>query len=296
MECELRHRAVPMAVADLLRDAREHQGLTFEQLAHETKIPVDRLTAFEHAGPPQNGGFYYRAQIRAYAHALSLDDRRVLAALDQEVAATPAPQPQTPRALALRIPVSSSAVALGCVIAGVFLSGTLLTRQLQTARAAESLASAPASNRTDHAVRVVQENVAPENVVQKNLVQKNIVQDDQTAPMARAHATLAAVDVERTSALAATPAVPAVPVIPTAPVVTQLVIATKPEGARVTVDGIGWGVTPVTIRHLTDGSKRIRVTADGFAAVERVIDVQPDRVNRVSIQLRSLSQSLQPAP
>jgi cytoskeletal protein RodZ len=280
MECELRYRPVLMAVADLLRDARERRGLTLEQLAHETKIPVDRLTAFEHAGLPADGGFYHRAQIRACAHALSLDERRVLDALNQElVAATPVPLPQTPQARALRVPVSSSAMALGFVIAGVFLSGTLLTRQLQTARAAASPASAPASDRTDHAVRIVQ---------------GNRVQD---APSAVARASLAPVDiVEPTPAPAATPAVTAAPAIPTAPVATQLVIATKPEGARVTVDGIGWGVTPVTIRHLTEGSKRIRVTADGYAAVERVIDVQPDRVNRVSIQLRSLPHPLQPAP
>lgn len=271
MECELRCRAVPMAVADLLRDARERRGLTLEQLAHETKIPVDRLAAFEHEGLPPNGGFYHRAQIRTYAHALSLDDGRVLEALHQELAvATPALLPQPSQARAPRIPVSSAAVAFACVMAVAFLSGTLLKRQMQTAPA-ESVSSAPGSDRTEQAVRVVQEN--------------------QTAPSAVAHASLPVVD-----AVAPAPAPAAVPAVPTAPVATQLVIATQPEGARVTVDGIGWGVTPVTIRHLTEGSKRIRVTADGYAAVERVIDVQPDRVNRVSIQLRSSPHSLQPAP
>ena len=272
-----------MAVADLLRDARERRGLTLEQLAHETKIPVDRLTAFERAGLPPDAGFYHRAQIRACAHALSLDERRVLDALNQElVAAAPAPLPSTPTARARRVPVSSSAMALGCVIAGVFLSATLLTRQLQTARAAESPAPAPAGDRTDRAVRVTQDDT---------------VQSDRTAPSAVAHARLAPVDiVEPTPPPAATPAVTAAPALPAAPVATQLVIATKPEGARITVDGIGWGVAPVTIRHLTEGSKRIRVTADGYAAVERVIDVQPDRVNRISIELRSLPHPLQPAP
>ena len=265
-----------MPVADLLRGARERRGLTLEQLAHETKIPVDRLAAFEHDGLPPNGGFYQRAQIRAYAHALSLDERHVLDALDQEVAATTAaPLPQTPQPRAPRVRVSSSAVALVCVIAVTFLSGTLLTRQMQSARAAESQPSAPGSDRTSEAVRMIQ--------------------DDQTASpdVARASAPASA-PVERATAPEAVPAVTAPPAIVSAPAsvpaptATQLVITTKPEGARVTVDGIGWGVSPVTVRHLSEGSKRIRVTADGYAAVERVIDVQPDRVNRVSIQLRSL--------
>jgi cytoskeletal protein RodZ len=257
-----------MAVADLLRDARERRGLTLEQLAHETKIPVDRLTAFEHVGLPPNGGFYHRAQIRAYAHALSLDERRVLEALNQELAVATPPLRQPSQARAPRIPVSFAAVAFACVMAVALLSGTLLTRQMQTARA-ESVPSATGSDRTEQAVRVVQEN--------------------QVAPPALAHASLPVID-------AIEPAPAEVPAVPTAPVATQLVIATQPEGARVTVDGIGWGLTPVTIRHLTEGSKRIRVTADGYAAVERVIDVQPDRVNRVSIQLRSSPHSLQPAP
>ena len=50
---------------------------------------------------------------------------------------------------------------------------------------------------------------------------------------------------------------------PTAP---QLVITSNPAGARVTVNGIGWGVTPVTIRNLPPGEKVIRVTKDGYVA------------------------------
>ena len=194
-----------MAVADLLRDARERRGLTLEQLAHETRIPVDRLTAFEHEGLPPDSGFYHRAQIRAYAHALSLDERRVLEALNQELAVATPLLPQPSQARASRIPVSSAAVAFACVMAVAFLSGTLLKRQMQTAPA-ESVSSAPGSDRTEQAVRVVQEN--------------------QAAPSAVARASLPVVD-----AVDPVPAPPpaAVPAVPTAPVATQLVIATQPE-------------------------------------------------------------------
>jgi len=72
------------------------------------------------------------------------------------------------------------------------------------------------------------------------------------------------------------------------PTATSLVISTTPEGASVTVDGIRWGTTPVTIRHLAEGHKRIRVTSDGYAAVERLFDVQSDRLNIVALQLEPL--------
>jgi hypothetical protein len=53
-------------------------------------------------------------------------------------------------------------------------------------------------------------------------------------------------------------------------------IVTEPPGARVTVNGVGRGVTPLTIRHLPPGAKRVRVTKDGYAGVERVISLAED--------------------
>jgi hypothetical protein len=55
--------------------------------------------------------------------------------------------------------------------------------------------------------------------------------------------------------------------------VTELVVTTDPPGARVTVNGIGWGPSPVTIRFLPPGEKRIRVSLEGYAATERMISV-----------------------
>lgn len=251
-----------MAVADLLREAREHRGLTLEQLAHETKIPVERLTAFEDERLPPNGGFYHRAQIRAYAQALSLDERRVLQELDRDViAATPVPPPDAPKPRLGRVPVTSTALTIACVLGVAAIGTAMRDREPSPARAAQPAVAAPLSPDVERA-RVVQDDPTSAEVAPASLATSGVVQPP--------------------------PAPVETPAVPAAPTVTQLVIATKPEGARVTVDGIGWGVTPVTIRHLSEGRKRIRVTTDGYAAVERVIEVQPDRVNRVSIQLRSL--------
>jgi hypothetical protein len=53
----------------------------------------------------------------------------------------------------------------------------------------------------------------------------------------------------------------------------------------VTVNGVGWGTTPVTIRHIDAGTKRVRVTLDGFDAVERIVQVGSG-VRTVEIALR----------
>jgi hypothetical protein len=65
--------------------------------------------------------------------------------------------------------------------------------------------------------------------------------------------------------------------VPAAPVTIarpgQLRIVTVPPGARVTVDGVGRGMTPLTVRHLPPGAKRVRVTKDGYSGAERMISL-----------------------
>jgi cytoskeletal protein RodZ len=70
---------------------------------------------------------------------------------------------------------------------------------------------------------------------------------------------------------------------------TELAIRTQPEGARVTVNGIGWGTSPVTIRHLEPGEKRIRVTMDGYAATERSVIIDEGRRETIRIRLSSVA-------
>jgi hypothetical protein len=48
-------------------------------------------------------------------------------------------------------------------------------------------------------------------------------------------------------------------------------VTTQPPGARVTVNGIAWGLTPVTIRYLPSGDKRIRVSLPGYETEDRVV-------------------------
>jgi hypothetical protein len=69
-----------------------------------------------------------------------------------------------------------------------------------------------------------------------------------------------------------------------------MTVTSTPAGARVTVNGIGWGETPVTIRHLPPGQKVVRVTKEGYESQQRVIRVPDDpRSAAVRVRLRARS-------
>jgi hypothetical protein len=64
-------------------------------------------------------------------------------------------------------------------------------------------------------------------------------------------------------------------------------VTSEPAGARVTVNGIGWGQTPVTIRNLTLGPHTLRLTSDGYRSVQRTVQVtgdQPSATVRVTLR------------
>jgi hypothetical protein len=55
----------------------------------------------------------------------------------------------------------------------------------------------------------------------------------------------------------------------------------------VTVNGIGWGVTPVTIRHMPPGEKLVRVSKEGYASEERTLRLEQGRQQTLEIQLNA---------
>jgi len=56
----------------------------------------------------------------------------------------------------------------------------------------------------------------------------------------------------------------------------SMTVRSTPAGARVTINGIGWGETPVTIRYLPPGQKVVRVTKEGYESQQRIISVSDD--------------------
>ena len=66
----------------------------------------------------------------------------------------------------------------------------------------------------------------------------------------------------------------------------ELRITSDPAGALVTVNGVGWGSTPVTIRYMPAGKKLIRASKPGYVSTQRGLDFVPDRRARsLRIQL-----------
>ena len=91
---------------------------------------------------------------------------------------------------------------------------------------------------------------------------------------------------ERTPQPERTPSSLSAPVVETS---TTITVTSAPAGARVTVDGIGWGETPVTIHHLRPGQKVVRVTKAGYESQQRIVG-GPDRLSaavRVTLRARN---------
>lgn len=287
---------------ELLRRARECRGLTLEQLARDTKIPASRLAAFEHDElTGKDIGFYVRAQIRAYARALNLDERVVVAELNRESPPPPTPTPAIPHVTfdepEARVPVwrvPRAPVAIGLVIAAVVAGRLMAGLEFWSADNADTgvvPASSPARPDAPVATSVSASDIPP-SVGAKAETAAERTQSDHvpTSFESAPPATFEAQALRTAGSPAPGPAVPpagAVAGRASTPSVTELVVTSEPPGARVTVNGIGWGETPITIRHLPAGPKRIRVTKDGYVAAERVVSVAEGSARRVAVDLRT---------
>lgn len=269
----------------LLRRARESRGLTLEQVSNETKIPRRHLEALEHdnlaAGP---GGFYQRAEIRAYARVVNLDQNLAIAELDRALNSPCESAPETHRK-----PTPSRKrvlIVIGIVVAAAVFGWAMGGREpaLDPDTQVRSATGSP-----QHNVPPVPE-TPPDTV----LGASRLTQLDQVAPppAPSERALAVAMDPTRARASAASNGDRAVTTEQAEPrastdSVTELVVTTQPAGARVTVNGIGWGVAPVTIRYLPAGDKRIRVSKEGYATEERVVRVAGGDRRMLDIRLRS---------
>ena len=244
------------SLGERLRRARELRGLTLERVARETKIPQRHLEAFERDNLTAiPSGFYQRAKLRTYAQAVGLDQRLALAELESALAPVDTRGPGETRenrggqGSVSRLPYIVAAVAGIAVIAALFGRASV-----DPPPQLEPRVDPPAA--TDSAP--TPGTVTPENAA------------SSVAPHVAADPTQVAVPL---------------PVPVPAKSVTALVVTTQPEGARVTVNGIGWGSSPATIPYLEPGQKRIRVSKEGYVAVERVLQVDGGRRHTLDIRL-----------
>jgi cytoskeletal protein RodZ len=274
-------------LGELLKAARERRGLTLEQVARETKIPRRHLEALERdnlAALP--GPFYQRAEIRTYARAIGLDPDLALARLERgqasPIAANGSSKPQTTHK-ATRV---SHLTPLAPIALGLALTAVVLWRVMPRHFALEGETGA---GRAVDSTQPIGSHEAVATPVSIAIERTEVAQGSQ-AP--------AETDTVRPVVVEPVEARPTVGVNsdvamamkqgherPTPAQATELVVATEPAGARVTVDGIGWGVTPVTIRHLPPGNKRIRVSKEGYSTIERVVSVAEGHRSTTDIRL-----------
>jgi transcriptional regulator with XRE-family HTH domain len=239
-----------LAFGDFLRQARERRGLTLQDIARETKIPFRHLDALEHGNlsvVPQ--GIYRRNEIRAFARTVGLDQNVALAELERALKVTPS-RPQQSSSLK-RPPGRSGRTAVADV--AIVLALLAVSALALWTRAApvplDVQTPPPAAPTTAPAIPV-----APPPPPSTVAASEGSLPEPAPAPLV-------------------------VPETPPSPVVAdgQITIVTDPPGARVTINGVGRGTTPLTVASLPFGSHRIRVTLDGYLGEERIARIEAPR-------------------
>jgi cytoskeletal protein RodZ len=280
MATVLQHHFLGAHFGELLRDARERRGLTLRDVSNETKIPQRHLEAFEHGDlTVVPNRMYRRAEVRAYARAVGLDQNVALTELENALLISGTPDPETdaletPDSIELRHPIAAMLATVA--VAGILLITWQQWTRPTAQRAAEPPAPAAASPEVGPTTRASVANTPTDVGPNFNPA--------TTAP------TTAATHAAHSTPVTAPPPAPTLPVVApatTAAAASSLIVTSHPAGARVTVDGIGWGTTPVTIRFLTAGEKTIRVIKNGYASEERSVRITDGRSTSVHVPLRT---------
>jgi cytoskeleton protein RodZ len=259
----------PAGLGALLRRAREDRGLTLEQISNETKIPHRHLEALERdnmAVVPVE--FYRRAEIRAYARAVRLDQKIVFAEVER------ASRPPVTRAAVVERPRAQDPTLFRkrvLIAIGVLLTAAVFGRamgELKPAADSQSQMRQPEILQRAQSDRVAVP--SPPSVASPAVT----AEPESVRPSAAPESNLSMTTDQGEAR-----------VPPDS--VTELVVTTEPAGARVTVNGIGWGIAPVTIRYLPPGEKRVRVTKVGYATEERMVRLADGQPKVVGFQLRT---------
>jgi transcriptional regulator with XRE-family HTH domain len=260
--------AAAVQFGQTLREARQLRGLTIEQLSTETTIPVGHIEALE-AGLIDSlpAAMYRRAEVRAYADAVGLDPAVILAQLERSGREAP---PESPRPVPYiqdtrRAPDQNAMTdvrrAGKAVIMIVIGCGALLWEQAGapsmdlTIAPAVTVPTIDPASLLDEAVRMA-EPPRPVPTLRRALYEPGIAANGARWPR----------DGRLDEGV--------------------LVVHSTPRGARVTVNGVGWGVTPVAIRYLPLGTLRVRVGKTDHAMQDRLVELtaqNPTTVLRVTL-------------
>ena len=262
------------SLGDLLRTARERRGLTVQELAAITKIPRRHLDALERGQFDElPGGMYRRAELRTYAETVGLDKALVLERLEQSLGPAADPVPVTaaapmydpsPRSRIYAVVVTLGLIGAAGATYWWWRQPVLVADQTEAALATALVAPVSAA--------------APDADVQTAAGDASSASRATASPASARPA--AAGDAGLTPA-SVTTAETMVPVVNN----LTLTVTSSPPGARVLVDGIGYGSTPITIRHLRPGQRRVRLVLDGYVSVEQPLRLSPTRPATLDVTL-----------
>jgi cytoskeletal protein RodZ len=269
-------RIAPAEFAEHLLRGREEKKRSLEDIADSTKISIHQLRALERGDLDRlPAGIYRRAIVRQYAAAVGLNVEVTIRELEDISAETDGNTQGLEMGARAGRDVGSSSLTTALwwsaaallVLAGVAAIATAWYR----ASAAGPVAPAPVTGAS--AAAPVTEASAIARVAATDIVRPNGKDIElATEPTVSQPPTPAPAETTRVTADEATAG--------------ELRITSDPEGAFVTVNGVGWGPTPVTVRYLPFGKKLIRATKPGYVTMQRGLDLGPDRrVRSVRIQL-----------
>ena len=194
--------------------------------------------------------------VRAYAAAIGLDPEVTVCEFVDAFNEAPAPAPvelETRPALDVLLGVRQRAsVCVGLALCATIAALSWAATSSDAVGAIDTNRIAPVSTVGDHAT-------APSATTTSGLV---------SPPDA------ANVETYQRIATAVSPQ-PAPAIEPPADVEGSMRIISEPAGALVTVNGIRWGQTPVTVRHLASGEKRVRISKDGYTSAEQRLQLTP---------------------
>jgi cytoskeleton protein RodZ len=229
-----------------LRGAREERHLTLSEISGITKIKSSLLADLENDDLTRwpKPRIYRRGYVASYARTVGLNPAEVLARFDQEF---PEQQPvaepgEAPSPPSQPVAKQHTLWTLGLVAAIVSFGVAFGWKSLQYVGSTDVSA--------------------------------------QAAPAAPLPALLPVAPVIHPSP-AQTPLIQG-PNVETAVVEGELRITSVPEGAIVTVNGIGRGPTPARVRYLPFGAYTIRVTSPGYRSAEMHVSLNPDHPNQTA--------------
>ena len=276
------HGTDAAAFGAFLRSQREARQLTLQEVAAVTKIAAHQFIALERGDITRwPDGMYRRAMMRAYARAIGLDAEETVRTFVRVFSDEAPDPPAEPLATGQPDPQGAAATRRAGVLVGIVGAAAVLLLMWYAAsyvRGARQSDVVPPQSVVAGADEIV-ETASPAAPNQIANMKAPVESTSTTATSGTTDEQV--IDVEAA--------------VVAGPTEGELGVGSDPEGAQVTVNGVGWGRTPVTIKYLTMGEKRVRLTKDGYLSIEHRVQITAERpLQTLEITLQPRTDDLEP--